>query len=801
MNTVLVATERDLEQNLLAQALDGQGYHIIRSRDGIDAMEIARNKTPQVLLVNVALPKLDGFALFRRFQQDEQLRRIPVVLFSTRSNDQKSERFAQELGASRFVANALKPGALDGVIAAALAAEPPPPLPAVELLVRPAPVEAVVDRPTTVEQTESEAEQEMVEVIAEPVVTDRTLKLPALAISPEVIQLQQLQAEQVQLQQTLQFVRQQLGQAQPWQDLFSLSPVAMWIVNAEAQKMLAVNEATLRLFGYSYDEFMQLDSPAMLRDTGQAQSTNVLAYRGKDGRTLSLLVNSRELIFRNQPSELWVAHDVSYRVRGERAIAEEVQRVKAVLAAIPLAYLVIDTEGRVRDSNTACCELLGLTREQLLQHNVSQLINDTQQVAALQALPSGQHLSVAVRYADATVHQLQFSAGQQEFGNGLRLLMLQTLPEPVVVAVKQEAPVNASKLPVVLEMLRYAEDADEATLLQYSLAQLAQAFNSPLALFASVERVTQTLEVLAMNHAQARPQAGGSLPMPAPWQPLLMPRGACTNNEPDEALLVEGLPEISSYVACATAYGRELRVLVIANREDAYTEAEQRELQECAEALIAIVMHKRLQSKLQTTTQRSAKVTEGMLKLLERLLDQHDIYGAGSGQRVASLAANIASQLGLSGEQQAALALAGRLHDLGHLALPQTLLLQPTALNPAERALLQTHVERGVQLLRSVEMGMDVAGIVAQHHERLDGSGYPAALQGTQINMEARILAVADVVEAMTAARAYRPAQGLAAALNELRSGAGRLYDAEVVAACERLFALNEGRWPVWAGN
>ena len=105
-------------------------------------------------------------------------------------------------------------------------------------------------------------------------------------------------------------------------------------------------------------------------------------------------------------------------------------------------------------------------------------------------------------------------------------------------------------------------------------------------------------------------------------------------------------------------------------------------------------------------------------------------------------------------------------------------------------------MEQGVKLLRSVDLGVDVASIVGQHHERLNGSGYPLGIHGSQISIEARILAVADVLEAICRTRSWRPAQSIEAALAELRADGG-LYDADVLAACERVLSSNDGHWPV----
>jgi HD-GYP domain-containing protein (c-di-GMP phosphodiesterase class II) len=258
-------------------------------------------------------------------------------------------------------------------------------------------------------------------------------------------------------------------------------------------------------------------------------------------------------------------------------------------------------------------------------------------------------------------------------------------------------------------------------------------------------------------------------------------------------LQAEGLPAIHNYAACSVVHGRELWLLAVANRDSAYSPTEQRELQECAEILVATLLRKRQQSRIMAQAQRSAASTESMLGLLDKLMDGHDVYAAGSGHRVAALALALGKQLGLSESQRNALGLAARLHDVGNLSLPKSLLLQPCALSDAERTLMQGHVAYGVRLLNGVDLGADVAGIIEQHHERLDGSGYPAGLSGEQIRIEARILAVADVIDAMSSVRPHRPAIDVQAALVELRRGAGRLFDADVVTACEYLLATGKG--------
>ena len=177
-----------------------------------------------------------------------------------------------------------------------------------------------------------------------------------------------------------------------------------------------------------------------------------------------------------------------------------------------------------------------------------------------------------------------------------------------------------------------------------------------------------------------------------------------------------------------------------------------------------------------------------LARALSAALEAKDPYTARHQLRVAELAQAIAEELGLPADRVEGIYIGALLHDIGKLAVPTEILSKPTKLTPAERSLVEHHAVAGYEILKEVEFPWPVAEMVLQHHERLDGSGYPHGLEGDRITMEARILAVADVVEAMASHRPYRAALGVEAALEEIRKGRGTLYDPAVVDACLRLF-------------
>ena len=176
-----------------------------------------------------------------------------------------------------------------------------------------------------------------------------------------------------------------------------------------------------------------------------------------------------------------------------------------------------------------------------------------------------------------------------------------------------------------------------------------------------------------------------------------------------------------------------------------------------------------------------------IIEAMARTVEMRDPYTAGHQRRVSDLARAIATTMGLDENTRDAIRMAASIHDIGKVAIPAEILSRPRRLTQSELSLVREHARSGFDLLSPIDFPWPVADIVLQHHERLDGSGYPAGLSGDVIRTEARILAVADVVEAISSHRPYRPALGTEAAIEELITHRGTLYDADAVDACVRL--------------
>jgi putative two-component system response regulator len=197
---------------------------------------------------------------------------------------------------------------------------------------------------------------------------------------------------------------------------------------------------------------------------------------------------------------------------------------------------------------------------------------------------------------------------------------------------------------------------------------------------------------------------------------------------------------------------------------------------------------KHILRQLQQALAQVKKLFENTVGALATTLEKRDPYTAGHQCRVSELACAIGQEMGLPTESIEVLRLAAFVHDIGKVGIPTEILTKPGHLSETEMNLVRVHCQIGFDILKNIEFPWPIAAMVFQHHERINGSGYPRGLTGPQILLEAKILGVADVVEAMSSHRPYRPALGLRVALEEISTNQEILYEGEVVQACLRLF-------------
>jgi putative two-component system response regulator len=203
-----------------------------------------------------------------------------------------------------------------------------------------------------------------------------------------------------------------------------------------------------------------------------------------------------------------------------------------------------------------------------------------------------------------------------------------------------------------------------------------------------------------------------------------------------------------------------------------------------------VILNKRQQAEedREDSLQRLRKALGATVQALAVTAEIRDPYTAGHQRRVADLARSIAAKIGLRSDQIDGIRTAGTIHDIGKISVPAEILSKPTTLSKIEFSLIKVHSQSGYDILKDIDFPWPVARMVLEHHEKMDGSGYPRGLRGDDILLESRIIAVADVVEAIASHRPYRPALGIDVALSEIAKDKGTLYDRGVADACLKLF-------------
>jgi putative nucleotidyltransferase with HDIG domain len=220
------------------------------------------------------------------------------------------------------------------------------------------------------------------------------------------------------------------------------------------------------------------------------------------------------------------------------------------------------------------------------------------------------------------------------------------------------------------------------------------------------------------------------------------------------------------------------------------------EISFCLDTLVDKEQRQRAEQHLRESISKLKRAMIGTVNVISAIVEARDPYTYGHEHRVGEIAAAIGKEMGLNAGRIEGLRIAGYLHDVGKISTPSEYLSKPGKLTAPEFDVIKDHAEQGYQILKGVEFDGPIALVARQHHERMDGSGYPQGLKNGEIILEARIVAVADTVEAMSSNRPYRPGFGIDAGLTEISAGAGTRYDPDVAAACLRLFQEKDYKMP-----
>jgi PAS domain S-box-containing protein len=549
---------------------------------------------------------------------------------------------------------------------------------------------------------------------------------------------------------------------------------------------------------------------------GLAQQNSIM--RTKDGRTVEVLVNASRSIFEGHPVSLAVIVDVTERKRAERELASTAAILATEHDISPDGIVAVDLRRSIISFNGRFVEMWGIPPEIMaskseeqafawsMQNRIADPAAATAQMEEALAHPEerGQH---EVVLTDGRVFEIHRSPMTQPDGGNMgrvwffrdisarkvaeRTLLrlnrtLRTLSRgnEVLVRTTSEPELLSAMCQVIVEVGGYR-------MAWVGMAEQDAAKSiTPVAWAGEAGDYLKKAQISWADGPRGGGPTGRAIrsgeptcsldiradPGMAPWREEARKRGFASS-------IALPLKDRSGVFAALTLYSAEV---------NAFDPEELKLLRELANNLAFGIRSLREHAAHEALNQRWQTSLEATVGAIANTVEMRDPYTSGHQQRVARLAVAMAREMGLPEQQIQGLYLAGIIHDVGKIDIPSEILNKPGKLSKLQFQLIQMHAQAGYDIVKGVDFPWPIAEMVRQHHERADGSGYPQGLKAEAILPEAKILAVADVVEAMMSHRPYRAALGVEAALAEIETGKGKIYDTAAVETCVALFRENQ---------
>jgi response regulator RpfG family c-di-GMP phosphodiesterase len=838
MSSILLVYEREQDLAAVETLLQSRGHHVAKARTGLEALDLARNDPPHAVVSDVLLPLLDGFALCRRLKEDPATQYLPVFLLSFRVEGPKYEAFAAEVGALRFFPRGSTleelAAAIDGLKTHSDTMRIPALVP--ELLDRQehdrrqlADLErqvrelqytnkllAAAERAarSRIERdakdrasyavAESDSARELQQRVDE---LEARLREQAAAESLATDAAEQVRAGNARaaaLESRLEELQSSCAKAQAAasdaERAFGSQPLPTLLSDMESHEIRVASDSAAALLGVGPRELSGRSLKDLLpgcvpgEDKSFSQDVDVVR---PDGTHAILEPRRTSVSFAGRACWLTTLVDVT----AERELRETqrlAQERAAALDASPVATCLVDEHGRLIHANPAFGALMSLDADGI--DGVALEGFEVPQGESSRADPAA-----TVAGSMPTITRWRRPDGSS-FDAELLSAALPDLPGARIVTVRD-----------VTDLCRAGDRTDRDKRLHTGLLDLAQQTHVltetevPARALELARRITGSeqgyvflaapdvahLEVAARSTASA--DAGQALPVrwrgKPPAESALMECAKSLQVAQREAaegtgvLRQAGLPgSLARQLATPILDGgRLVGVLLLADKPAPFDDQDRDDAAHIAEAMWKALRRRRSDAEIVSAMDHMERVMLGAIETIGTLTESQDGCKTGRARRVADLAAGIGAAMGLPGHSVRGLRVIGQLIDVGMLHIPREILWRPAPLDAAEFELVRTHVDRGYESLRRIDFPWPVAEAVRQHHERLDGSGYPRGLKGDEILLEARIAAVSDAVDAMLSPRPQRQALSMQACIEELQAQSGRRYDAAVVKACVRL--------------
>src|SRR5450830_125298 len=561
---------------------------------------------------------------------------------------------------------------------------------------------------------------------------------------------------------------------------FHASPDLISITRLSDGTILEVNEGFSQLLSYAHAEIIGKNTPELsiwadpadratvitsLEESGQINEFET-TLRCKDGTLVTGIDSARTIEFQDEPCFLSVIHDITERKQAEDQVRAASLHARSLVEANLDPLVTISPEGKITDVNEATVRVIGVPHETLIGTDFSDYFTEPDKARASyrEVLKSGQ-----VRDYPLSLRHVSGS----------------------VIDVEYNATVYRDEAGEVVGVFAAARDVTERKAAAKSLETAATQWRE------TFDAMRDSVALLDASGKVVRCNAGTVSLAGRGYEEII---GRSCHEVFHGALgRLKDSPEkrarhsLQSETNVFAQDGHWLRVTFQPQRDAAggFTGG--------VHVVSDITKLTETEQQLQRSLSQLQAITEEVIAAIADIVEVRDPYTAGHERRVAELALAMATQMGLDEETVTGVRVASLLHDVGKITVPTEILSKPGRLSEVDFQLIRTHPQASHDVLHGIEFPWPVAEVALQHHERLDGSGYPRGLAGDEIILEARILAVADVVEAMASHRPYRPALGIDAALEEIEQHSGGLYDAQVTEACVELFR-RQGFTFAWPG-
>jgi PAS domain S-box-containing protein len=752
---ILCVDNEEANIRLLEDILVPRGYTVVGAASGKDALLKIKSQAIDLVLLDVVMPGMDGFEVCRQIKEDQKLRNIPVIIVTALTARQDHVR-GIEAGADEFLSKPIEKIFVLARIKALLK------------------VKALSDERLRAEDALQKANQEL-----ESRVQERTAKLSQ---ANEMLQADIAERIRIELQK-----RTALEALRKSEDNFhrslNESPLGVRIVTADGDTIYA-NRAIVDIYGYdsieelrgaplkdlytpeSYAEFKIRKGK---RERGEfCPSEYEISIVRKNGEVRRVQALRKEVFWNGARQFQVIYQDITDRKRAEETLKESEKKYRLLADNIHDVIFVMDMNLVYSYLSPSVKFLRGYEPEEAMKQTPAETVTPSSLNLALGILSEIMELEKS-EHRDLHVSRTFQAEMIRKDGT-----TVWTEVRASLIRDENQQAIGIMGVTRDISERKRAEDALRDSEEQYRMV----VDNAKEAIF-----ILQDDKIVFVNPAV--------LGMVGYSEDILTSKPFTDFVHPDDLDMVvnhhirrikgEEVPPVYSFRVIGkdgTVIWCELNGAVIQWKNKPATLA----------FLTNITERKRADDELQRTLDNLKKAFAANVAVMVSAVEMRDPYTAGHQSRVADLTCAIAMEMGLPPDKIEGSRMAGSIHDIGKLSIPAEILSKPAKLTDIELTLIKEHSQRGYEILKNVESPWPLAQIVYQHHERMDGSGYPRNLKGDEILMEARILAVADVVEAMASHRPYRPALGIETALKEIEKKKGFIYDDTVVDACLRVF-------------